>query len=95
MKGSVLGSVRQPIGDLLIGNHSRDRRKHIYHGVRVIGIVAHQAEMFGHGFHVHLGFVFGVLRDLQIVQRDGAVVVQVLGALNWVRARTSSARAFL
>ena len=34
----------------------------------LVGIVAEQPQMFGRGFHRYLGLVFGVLRDLQIVQ---------------------------
>ena len=37
--------------------------------------------MLGRGFHGYLGLVFRVLRHLQIVQRDGAVLVEILGAL--------------
>ena len=37
--------------------------------------------MLGRGFQVNFGFVFRVLRDLQIVQGDGAMVVQILGTL--------------
>jgi hypothetical protein len=37
--------------------------------------------MLGQGIHGYLGLVFGVLRDLQIVQGNGAVIVQILGAL--------------
>ena len=49
--------------------------------LRLVGIVAQQPEMFRCSFHVDLGLFFRVLRDLQIVQRDGAVLVEVLGAL--------------
>ena len=69
------------VGYLLVGDHSRNRRKDIDHAVRVIGVVAQQPEMLRHGFDVHFGLVFGVLRHLKIVQGDGAVRIQVLRAL--------------
>ena len=47
----------------------------------LVGIVAQQTQMFGRGIHGDFGFVFGVLRHLQIVQRDGAVLVEILAAL--------------
>ena len=47
----------------------------------LVGIVAEQPQMLGRGFHGYFGLVFGVLRDLQIVQCDGAVLVKILGAL--------------
>ena len=46
-------------------------------GLIEIGAAQH-AKLLGGGFDIHLGLVFGVLRDLQIVQRDGALVVQQL-----------------
>src|ERR1035441_1398044 len=69
------------VSHLLVRDHSRHRRKDIHHVVWVIGVVTQQAEMFRHGFHVHLGLIFDVLGDLKVVQGDGAVEVQVLGAL--------------
>ena len=65
----------------------------VHDRVGLVRIVAEQPEMFLRGFDIHLGLVFGVLRDLKIVQGDGAVLVQILGALqlgarqNFVRHR--------
>ena len=37
--------------------------------------------MFGHSFDIDFGFVLRVLGDLEIVHRDGTVVIQLLRAL--------------
>ncbi len=36
--------------------------------------------MFGRGFDVNFSLIFSVLRNLEIIQRDGAVFEQILGS---------------
>ena len=67
---------------LLVGDHSRDRRADVDDVAGMIQVrIAEHAKFLGCGLDVDLGFVLGVLRDLQIVQRNGAALVQLLGAL--------------
>ena len=55
------------IRDLLVGNHSRDRRVDVHDAVRLIGVVAEQPEMLCRSFDIDFGLVFGVLGNLKIV----------------------------
>ena len=66
------------IRDLLVGDHSRDRRVDVHDAVWLIGVVAEQPEMLCRSFNIDFGLVFGVLGDLKIVHRDGAVGVEIL-----------------
>ena len=44
-------------------------------------VIAEHAKLLRRGLHIHFGLGFGVLRDLQIVQRDRALGIKELGAL--------------
>ena len=74
------------VGDLLIGDYSRNRSHHFHLAFRVARIVAEQLQMFLRGLDVDLGFIFGVFGGLQIGLRDRAVAEQILGAFQ-LRAR--------
>ena len=50
------------IGDLLIGDDSRDGRNDVHDSRRMVGIVAEQPQMFRRRLHVDLRLVLGVLR---------------------------------
>jgi hypothetical protein len=66
---------------LLIGDDARDWRDDIDDTGGVIERGAENAEVFGGGFDVYLGFVRGVFGDLKIIQGNGAVVIETFGAL--------------
>ncbi|MGA8877608.1 MAG: hypothetical protein WB555_18870 [Candidatus Korobacteraceae bacterium] len=53
----------------------------VYEGVPPAGIVAQQTQMLCGRFEVDFGFVFGVLGDLKIGLRHGAVLIQIFRAL--------------
>ena len=78
---SVVGLHQGSDSHLLIGDDSGSGRKDVHHEALLGRIVAEQAKMFFRRLDIDLGLVFGVLRDLQIVQGDGAVVVEILGAV--------------
>ena len=66
------------IGHLLIGNHAGGRRDNVHQSGRMVQIAAAQLELFGGGFNIYLGVVLSLFGDLQVVQGDGAVLVEVL-----------------
>ena len=70
------------VGDLLVGDDTRDRGTDFYNAAGLVeGGVAEDVELFGGGFDVDLGLGLGVLRDLKIVEGDGTFVVEDLGAV--------------
>lgn len=71
------GSIR----DLLIGDNSGNRGLDVHNRPRVILVDPEDMEALGGGFDINLGLVEGVLRHLEIVKGDGALVIQDLRTL--------------
>ena len=49
--------------------------------MRLVGIVTQKPKMLRRGRQCRLGVILGILRDLEILLRDGAVLKQVHGAI--------------
>ena len=69
------------IRDLLIGDYSGNRGRHIDDSRGMVRVRAEKTEMLGRGLKIDLRVVFGVLCDSQSALGDRPVVEQELGAV--------------
>src|SRR5882762_1407128 len=69
------------ICDLLIGDHAGNWGANIYNRCRMVHAATENAKTLGGVLYVHLSLVLDIFRCLEIVQKDGSLVVEKLGAL--------------
>ena len=68
------------VGHLLVGDHTRNRRHDVHDSRRMVESAAEMPKVLGGRLHINLRLVLGVLRNLKVIQGDGAVFVQIVCA---------------
>ena len=68
-------------GDVLLDDDAGNRGEDIDCGGRMIDVAAQHVDVFGGGFDIHAGLVFGGLRDLEILLGNSAMIEEKLGTV--------------